>query len=169
MHSSPPDYIAALFRHFADLRDGTHGGASSRQDKERLFAAAIPLLDPYARQVLGEINRYLLLNAGEVTATGVRRSGDGGVDAVWTLSWPDQEAAGIAPLIIRAYFGVEFLHPHLQSGTVGDWPLNVFDEEEAAAELPTMRAIASAELQNLVLQLGGDIRIIPAVPNGQTP
>src|SRR5258706_12660491 len=92
MHSSPPDYIAALFRHFADLRDGTHGGASSRQDKERLFAAAIPLLDPYARQVLGEINRYLLLDAGEVTASGVRRSGDGGVDAVWTLSWPDQEA-----------------------------------------------------------------------------
>jgi hypothetical protein len=32
-----------------------------------------------------------------------------------------------------------------------------------------MRAMASAELQNLVLQLGGDIRIIPAVLNGQTP
>jgi len=30
-------------------------------------------------------------------------------------------------------------------------------------------AIASAELQNLVLQLGGDIRIIPAVLNGHTP
>jgi hypothetical protein len=28
-----------------------------------------------------------------------------------------------------------------------------------------MRAMASAELQNLVLQLGGDIRIIPAVVN----
>jgi hypothetical protein len=169
MHSSRPEYTAALFRHFADLRDGTHGGASSRRDKERLFTAAIPLLDPYARQVLDEINRYLLLDTGEVTATGVRRSADGGVDAVWALSWPDQQAAGINPLVIRAYFGVQFLHPHLQSGTVGDWPLNVFDEEEAAAELPTMRAIASAELQNLVLQLGGDIRIIPAVLNGKTP
>jgi hypothetical protein len=169
MHSSPPEYTAALFRHFADLRDGTHGGASSRPDKERFFTAAIPLLDPYARQVLTELNRYLLLDTGDVTATGVRRSGDGGVDAVWALSWPEQEAAGITPLVIRAYYGVQFLHPHLQSGTVGDWPLNVFDEEEAAAELPTMRAIASAELQNLVLQLGGDIRIIPAVVNGQTP
>jgi len=38
------------WRHFADLRDGTHGGASSRRDKERLFAAAVPLLDPHARQ-----------------------------------------------------------------------------------------------------------------------
>lgn len=167
-HSSPPAYTATLFQHFADLRDGMHGGASSRRDKERLFTAAIPLLDPYARQVLSEINRYLLLDTGEVSATGVRRS-DGGLDAVWALSWPDQEAAGITPLVIRAYFGVGFLHPHLQSGTVGDWPLNVFDEDEAAAELSTMRAIASAELQNLVFELGGDIRIIPAAVNGQTP
>jgi len=165
--NSPPAYTAALLRHFADLRDGTHGGASSRRDKERLFAAAIPLLDPYARQVLDEINRYLLLDTGEVTATGVRRSADGGLDAEWALSWPDQAAAGIKPLVIRAYYGIGFLHPHLQSNTVGDWPLNVFDDEQAAAELPTMRAIASAELQNLVLELGGDIRIIPAVLNRQ--
>lgn len=119
------------------------------------YTAAIALLDPYARQVLDEINRYLLLDTGQVTATGVRRSADGGVDAVWALSWPDQQAAGIKPIVIRAYYGVGFLHPHLQSGTVGDWPLNVFDHEQAAAELPTMRAMASAELQNLVLELGG--------------
>src|SRR6267378_8290862 len=166
---SRPASTSALLRHFADLRDGTHGGARSRRDKERLFAAAVPLLDPHARQALEEINRYLLLDTGEVTATGIRRSADGGVDAVWALSWPDQQAAGIKPIVIRAYYGVGFLHPHLQSSTVGDWPLNVFDEEQAAAELPTMRAMASAELQNLVLQLGGDIRIIPAVLNGQTP
>jgi hypothetical protein len=165
----PPPYISALLRHFADLRDGTHGGVSSQPDKERLFSAAIPLLDPYARQVLDEINSYLLLDTGEVTGTGVRRSGDGGLDAVWQLSWSEQQAAGITPLSLRAYFGAGFLHPHLQSGTLGDWPLNVFDEEQAAAELPTMRAIASAELQNLVLQLRGDIRIIPAVVNGWTP
>ena len=91
-----------------------------------------------------------------------------GFDAIWALSWPDQQAAGIKPLVIRAYYGLGFLHPHLQSGSVGDWPLNVFDDEQAAAELPTMRAIASAELQNLVLELGGDVRIIPAVMNVQT-
>jgi hypothetical protein len=163
----PPPYASELLRHFADLRDGTHGGAHSRPDKERLFTEAVALLDPYARQVLDEINTYLLLETGEVTGTGIRRTADG-PDAVWTLSWPEQLAAGITPLTIRAYYGVGFLHPHLQSGTVGDWPLNVFDDEQAAAEVPTMRAIASAELQNLVLQLGGDIRIIPAVLKERT-
>ncbi len=153
---------SALLRHFADLRDGTHGGARSRRDKERLFAAAVPLLDPYARQALEEINTSLLLGAGEVSATGVRDSADGGIDAVWALSWPEQRAAGIKPVLIRAYFGLGFLHPHLQSGTVGDWPLNVFDEEQAAAQLPTLRAMAATDIHNLVFQLGGDVRIIPA-------
>ncbi|MCW3056871.1 MAG: hypothetical protein JWO21_840 [Solirubrobacterales bacterium] len=162
---SRPDYTAALLRHFADLRDGTHGGASSRRDKERLYAAAVPLLDPHARRVLGEINTFLLLDRGEVSATGVRDSADGGPEAVWALSWPEQQAAGIKPVLIRSYFGLAFLHPHLQSGTVGDWPLNVFDEEQAAAELPTLRAMAAADMHNLVFQLGGDVRIIPAVWN----
>src|SRR5205807_5928812 len=93
---------SALLRHFADLRDGTHGGARSQRDKERLFAAAVPLLDPYARQALDEINTDLLLGTGEVAATGVRRSTDGGIDAVWTLSWPEQQAAGVEPIVVRA-------------------------------------------------------------------
>jgi hypothetical protein len=161
-----PASASALLRHFADLRDGTHGGASSQPDKERLFAAAVLLLDPYAQQALEEINTYLLLGTGEVTGTGVRRSGARGTDAVWTLSWPEQQAAGIEPVLIRAYFGTGFSHPHLQSGTVGDWPLNVFDEEQAAAELPTLRALAAADVHNLVFQLGGDVRIIPATVKG---
>jgi hypothetical protein len=161
-----PASASALLRHFADLRDGTHGGARSRPDKERLFVAAVTLLDPHARQALEEINTYLLLDAGEVTATGVRQSADGGPEAVWALTWPEQQAAGIKPIVIRAYFGAGFAHPHLQSGTVGDWPLNVFDEEQAAAELPTLRALAAADIHNLVFQLGGDIRIIPATVEG---
>ena len=41
------------------------------------------------------------------------------------------------------------------------------EDRQAVAALPTLRAMASAELQNLVLELGGDIRIIPAVtPTG---
>jgi len=161
-----PSAASALLRHFADLRDGTHGGARLRPDKERLFAAAVPLLDPYARQALEEINTYLLLGTGEVTATGLRQSADGGLEAVWTLSWLEERAAGIDPILIRAYFGAGFAHPHLQSGTVGDWPLNVFDEEQAAAELPTLRALAAADVHNLVFQLGGDVRIIPATAKG---
>src|ERR1700728_449643 len=157
---------SALLRHFADLRDGTHGGVRSRRDKEHLFAAAVQLLDPHAHQALEEINTSLLLGTGEVTATGVRRSADGGIDAVWALSWPEQAAADLKPIVIRAYFGAGFAHPHLQSATVGDWPLNVFDEEEAAGELPTLRALAAADIHNLVFQVGGDIRIIPATDKG---
>jgi hypothetical protein len=166
MESPHLDYTAELLRHFADLRDGTHGGAISRQDKERFFTAAVPLLDPSARQALEEINTDLLLGTGEVTATGIRRrSGD--VQAIWALSWPEQQAAGISPIIIRAYYGAGAHHPHLQGGTVGDWPLNVFDEGQAAAELPVLRAVASADLHNLVFQR--DYRIIPAIVNGWAP
>jgi hypothetical protein len=160
------EYTAELLRHFADLRDGTHGDATSREDKERLFAAAAGLLDPHARHALLEINADLLLDTGEVTATGVRRSGDG-IDAIWALSWPEQRAAGIDPIMIRAYYGSSFHHPHLRSGTAGDWPLNVFNQAQAAAVLPTLRAMASADLHNLVFQR--DYRIIPAIMNGWTP
>jgi hypothetical protein len=39
----------------------------------------------------------------------------------------------------------------------------VFDDEQATAEVPTLLAMASADLHNLVFQLGGDWRILPAV------
>jgi hypothetical protein len=166
MEDPRPEYTAELLRHFADLRDGTHGGAISRMDKERLFTAAVALLDPQARQPLEEINADLLLGTGEVTATGVRRR-PGGAEAIWALSWPEQRAAGISPVIIRAYYGAGAHHPHLRGGTVGDWPLNVFDGKQAAAELPALRAVASADLHNLVFQR--DYRIIPAIVNGWAP
>src|SRR5882757_287308 len=156
-----PDHVGALLRHFADLRDGTHGDASSRQGKEELFAEAAVLLDPYARQALDEINSHLLLGTGELAATGVRRSSDGGVNSLWTLSWPEQRAAGINPILILAFYGAGFHHPHLRGGTVGEWPLNVFTPEQAMAELPTLRAITAADLHNLVFQR--DYRIVPAL------
>ena len=166
MDSPRLEYTAELLRHFADLRDGSNGGAVSRREKEHLFTAAVALLDPYARQPLEEINTDLLLGTGEVTATGVRCRDDG-LDAIWALSWPHQQAARIQPVIIRAYYGAGAHHPHLQAGTAGDWPLNVFGEEQAAALVPTLRAIASADLHNLVFQ--ADYRIIPAIVNGWTP
>ena len=165
MTSSRSEHNRALLRHFADLRDGTHGAATSRQDKEQLFADVAALLDPYARQALDEINTDLLLDTGEITSTGVRRSATAGLDSVWALSWSQQRAARIKPIVIRAYFGIGSPHPHLQGGTVGDWPLNVFDEHQAAAELATLRVIAAAEIHNLVFQTGGDYRIIPALLN----
>ncbi len=69
-----PAYITSLIRHFEDLRDGTHGGSASRRDKEAHFAKAVQLLAPVARQVLTEMNTSLLLNTGQLTETGLRRT-----------------------------------------------------------------------------------------------
>ena len=158
-HMQP--HLLALLRHFADLRDGTHGeGAVSRGDKERLFAAAVTFLDPYSRQALAEMNDALLLGTGSIT-TGLVTAADGDIAATWSLGWPEQKQGAINPVILQAFFGRGFHHPHLRGGTVGNWPLNVFSEADAAAELPILRAIAAADLHNLVFQL--DYRIIPAI------
>ena len=93
-----PAYITSLIRHFADLRDGTHGGSASRKDKEAHFEKAVQLLAPVARQVLTEMNTSLLLDTGQITETGLRSTEDGGVEALWALSWPEQRAAGIEPI-----------------------------------------------------------------------
>jgi hypothetical protein len=161
--TAEPAYLGALRRHFADLRDGRHGGVAGRRDKEALFADTVRLLDPVARQALAEVNEVLLLGSGTVAASGlVSRPGTGPL-AQWSLGWPEQQRAGIQPVLIQAHFGTGFHHPHLRGGTVSDWPLNVFSPAQAAAELPTLRAIIAADLHNLVFQ--ADYRIIPAVHN----
>ena len=163
-HMQP--HLRALLRHFRDLRDGTHGDfAISRADKERLFESAVLFLDPYARQVLEEINEVLLLGTGSISATGPVTVADSGVAASWTLSWPEQRQGRLNPVVLQAFFGKGFHHPHLRGGTVGNWPLNVFSDTDAAAELPTLRTIASADLHNLVFQR--DYRIIPAITHAQ--
>jgi len=157
-----PPHLRGLLRHFDDLRAGTHGdGAVSRADKEQLFSAAIGYLDPYARQALDEMNETLLLGTGTVIATGITRSASGDCTALWTLGWPEQLQTGVLPITLKAFFGHSFHHPHLCGATVGVWPLNVFSAEDAAAELGTLRTIASADLHNLVFQ--SDYRIVPAI------
>ena len=156
-----PPYITSLIRHFEDLRDGTHGGSASREGKEAHFENAVHLLAPIARQVLTEVNTGLLLDTGQLIETGLRRTADGGLNASWTLSWPEQRAAGVQPIVLQAHFGGAFHHPHLRGTTVSDWPLNVFSDEDAAAQLPILRAIASSDLHNLVYR--ADYRIVPAV------
>src|SRR6202166_4710654 len=156
-----PAYITSLIRHFEDLRDGTHGGSASRKDKEAHFENAVQLLAPIARHVLNEININLLRETGQLTESGFRRTPDGGLNASWALSWPEQQAAGIEPIVLQAYFGGGFHHPHLRGTTVHDWPLNVLSEEDAAAQLSILRAIASSDLHNLVYR--SNYRIVPVV------
>src|SRR5260370_30636011 len=156
-----PAYITSLIGHFEDRRDGTHGGAVRRRDKEAHFEKAVQMLAPIARQVLTEMNMSLLLGSGQLTETGLRRTADGGLNASWALSWPEQRAAGVELIVLQAYFGGSFHHPHLRGTTVRDWPLNVFSDEDAAAQLSILRAIASSDLHNLVYR--ADYRIVPAV------
>ena len=158
---APLAYITSLIRHFEDLRDGTHGGSASREGKEAHFERAVQLLAPIARQVLNEMNASLLLDTGQLIETGLRRTADGGLSAAWSLSWPEQRAAAVQPIVLEAYFGAGFHHPHLRGTTVRDWPLNVFSEEDATAQLAVLRAIASSDLHNLVFR--ADYRIVPAV------
>ena len=82
-----PAYITSLIHHFEDLRDGTHGGSTSRKDKEAHFEKAVQLLDPIARQVLTEMNTSLLLDTGQLTETGLRLIADGGLTAstIWFI------------------------------------------------------------------------------------
>jgi hypothetical protein len=164
--SATPAYITSLMRHFEDLRDGTHGGSASRKGKEAHFEKAVRLLAPIAREVLTEMNTRLLLDTGQLTETGLRRTLDGGLSALWALNWPEQRAVGLQPLALQAYFGVDFHHPHLRGTTVQDWPLNVFSEEDAVAQRSILRAIASSDLHNLVYR--ADYRIVPAVTNPAT-
>jgi hypothetical protein len=160
-----PAYVRALMRHFVDLRDNTHGGSTGRHDKEEHFARAVELLHPVANQVLREMNTLLLLESGRIAGTGLQRTPDGGLVASWTLSWPEQSSAGISPVVLMAYYGIGFHHPHLRGATVGDWPLNVFTRSDAADQLHLLRAIASSELHNLVFQ--ADCTIVPAVSRQQ--
>jgi hypothetical protein len=159
--SAIPAYITSLIRHFEDLRDGTHGGSTSRKDKETHFEKALQLLAPVARQVFNEMNTGLLLDTRQLTETGLRRTVDEGLTASWVLSGPEQQAAGVEPIAVHAYFGGGFHHPHLPGTRVRDWPLNVFNDEDAGARPSILRAIASSDLHNLVY--GADYRIVPAV------
>jgi hypothetical protein len=162
-----PAHLHALVRHFADLRDGTHGDVSGRPGKEALFAKAVQLLDPYARKALAELNDALLLGTGDVETNGLTRDSGGGTQQQWILSWPEQARAGIGPVTLLAHYGAGFHHPHLRGSTVGEWPLNVFTVDDAAQQLPVLRAIAASELHNLVFQR--DYRIIPAIERGRVP
>ena len=159
--SAPPAHLTALLRHFDDLRDGTHGGSVSRQDKEAHFAYAVELLAPLAQQALDEINGRLLLDKGSVVATGLQRDNRDGLRSSWDLAWPEQQAAGLATVTLLAHYGIGFHHPHLRGATVGDWPLNILTPRDASDQLPMLQAIVTADLHNLVFQ--ADYRIIPAV------
>jgi hypothetical protein len=56
----------------------------------------VQLLTPIARRVLSEMNTSLLLDTGQLSETGLRRTADGGLIAAWAVRWPEQRAAGVS-------------------------------------------------------------------------
>lgn len=161
--TTTPAPLDALTRHFTDLRDGNHFGHITRDGKESAFAEAVRLLDAPARRVLTEFDDHLLAGTGKIDATGLHRDQRGGLLASWLLSWPEQRAARLAPISIVATYGTGFHHPHLRGATVGEWPLNVAEPAHAEELVPVLRAIAGADIHNLVFQADGNWRIVPAL------
>jgi hypothetical protein len=158
-----PAPLEALTRHFVDLRDGNHFGHVTRAGKESAFTEAVQLLDAPARRVLAEFNDHLLAGTGRIDATGLHRDQRGGLIASWLLSWPEQREANLAPISLIATYGAGFHHPHLRGATIGEWPLNVAGPSHAEELVPVLRTIAGADIHNLVFQVGGNWRIIPAL------
>lgn len=158
----PPAPLEALARHFADLRDGDHFGEITRTGKEAAFARAVEFLDGPAHAVLDELNGRLLLETGRTDFTGLHRDNRGGLLASWLLSWPEQRATHLVPISLIATYGAGFHHPHLRGATVGEWPLNVATAGHASELVPVLRSIAAADLHNLVFQVHGDWRLVPA-------
>jgi hypothetical protein len=68
------------------------------------------------------MNDTLLLGNGTLIATGVTTFPKGDVAANWTVSWPEQEHAGVRPITLQAFFGRGFHHRHMRGGIVRDWP-----------------------------------------------
>jgi len=65
-----------------------------------------------------------------IVGGGLRRTPDGGLNASRALSWPEQRAAGVEPIVLDA-------HPHPRGTTVHDWPLNVPNEQKAHLTVTT--------------------------------
>ena len=119
------------------------------------------LLAPIARQVLTEMNATLLLDTGQLTESGLRRTPDGGLKRILGVELArtagSRHRANRAPSLFRRR-----LPP--PSSSRHDSPRLAAErvhEEDAAAQLSILRAIASSDLHNLVYL--SDYRIVPVV------
>jgi hypothetical protein len=139
-----------LFRHLDDLRTNSYEGAGPRAERDEVFRRATALLDPVVTAVLEEVDAALLDGSGEVTNEPAAGDGRGGLVARWSLSWPGQRDRGVDPVTVVAWFGATFTHGHLAGASLGHWPLQVTDAEDAGRQAPIVRAIVEAELHQRV-------------------
>ncbi len=146
-----------LMRHLADLVARSYEGATSWADRLTVFQQAVELLDPVVRDVLAEADAIFLETTGEVTRRSVEHN-DGSVGEHWELSWPRQREAvsrdggQVPPVQVIAWFRRSFNHAHLRGSVAGDWPLQVTSTDDAARQLPIVRAIVEAELHQRIYE-----------------
>lgn len=152
------DRESDLRRHLDDLRTRSHAGRTAWEDKAQLFGEEVDRLDPVVRQALGELSDTWLAGEGTVTRTDTADDPEGHLVTRWSLRWPDQEAAGVAPVQVAARFAPGRLHPHLGATRARDWPMAVDDAADAARQLPLLRLLAESELHQRVFE--ADWRIV---------
>lgn len=146
-----------LMRHLADLATRSYEGAKSWPDRLAVFHRAVQLLDPVVRGVFAEADAMFLESSGEVSRHSVEAD-DGSVGEHWVLSWPRQREATsrdggpVAPVQVIAWFRRSFNHAHLRGSTAGDWPLQVTSTDDAARQIPIVRAIVEAELHQRIYE-----------------
>jgi hypothetical protein len=149
--------VEDLMRHLDDLVARRYEGAESWVDRVAVFDRAVELLDPIVRGVFAEADAAFLENTGEITRHRDEDS-DGSVGERWELSWPRQREAvsrhggPVGPVQVIAWFKRSFNHAHLRGSTAGDWPLLVTSPDDAARQLPIVRAIAEAELHQKIYE-----------------
>jgi hypothetical protein len=154
-----PPRTEDLFRHLDDLRTNSYEGAGPRADRDEVFRRATALLDPVVTAILDEADAALLDGTGEVVGEPAAGDGRGGLVARWSLSWPAQRELGVDPVTVVAWYGATFTHGHLAGASLGHWPLQVGDEQDAERQAPIVRAIVEAELHQRVFDASW--RVIP--------
>lgn len=150
----PDDTHLDLERHLDDLRTGTHCGRESWSDKVALFRTEVDRLDPVVREALEELSADWLDGTGRVARTDSEDDPEGHLVTRWSLTWADQRDAGCEPVQVAARFAPGHLHPHLGATRARDWPMAVYDDEDARRQLPLLRALAVAELHQRVFEAG---------------
>lgn len=78
-------------RHVHDLRTRSYEGATSREEREKVFHVAFDLLTPVAEKVLSDLNVFFLAGLGWTRAVKPSPSEDGGLIGFWELTWPVQQ------------------------------------------------------------------------------
>ncbi len=147
-----------LRRHLDDLRTRSHAGRTGWADKAALFREEVDRLDPVVRQALSELSDDWLAGEGTVERADSADDPEGHLVTRWSLTWPDQRDAGVAPVQVAARFAPGRLHPHLGATRARDWPMAVYDDADAARQLPLLRLLAESELHQRVFE--ADWRVV---------